>query len=105
LVADHQVLAAGWSVAIERLVDFAVGGVDPHLQDLNADRAPFRNATNVRVRLIAQLGFRHVHKVNAVGLAGEDGYGFHRKVDPSRNEAFSAHGPPPGGPEMVTILA
>ena len=39
LVPDHQVLAAGWGVAVESLVDLAIGRVDADLQAPSPERA------------------------------------------------------------------
>ena len=90
LVADHQMLAARRGVAVQRLVDFPVGGVDADLQRLDQHRPPFRDAANVRMRLVRQLGGRNVTEVNAIGLTGQNGNGFHRKslVEVSETETF-----------------
>ena len=81
LVADDEVVAPGGGVAVEGLVDLAVGGVDPDLEHLHQDGAPFGDGADVRMRLVGQLRGRDVPQVDAVRLAGEDGDGFHRGVD------------------------
>src|SRR5262249_54948739 len=78
LVTDDQVLTARGRVAVEGLVDLAVGRVHADLQDLDQDPAALGDLDDVRVRLVGQARGRDVPQVDAVRLAGQDGDGFHR---------------------------
>ena len=64
LVADDEMLAARRGVAVEGLVDLAVGGVDADLEHLHQHRPALGNPADVRVRLVGQLRDREC-------LAGE----------------------------------
>ena len=78
LVADDQVVAAGRGVAVEGLVDLAVGGVDADLEHLDQHGPPFGDAADVRMRLVGQLRGGDLAQVDAVRFARQDGNGFHR---------------------------
>ena len=80
LVADDQVVAARRCVAVECLVDLAVGGVDSDLKDLHQHGPAFRHDADVRVGLVRQLRDRDITKVDAIRLARQDGNGFHRGI-------------------------
>ncbi len=80
LVADDQVVAAWRCVAVERLVDLAIGGVDPDLEDLHQYGPAFRHDADVRMGLVRQLRARDLAKVDAIRLARQDGNGFHRGI-------------------------
>ena len=79
LVADDEVLAAGRGVAVEGLVDLAVGGVDADLEHLHQHGPALGNPADVRMRLVGQLRDRDVSQMHAIRLAGQDGNGFHRE--------------------------
>jgi hypothetical protein len=79
-VADDQVIAPGRGVAVQSLVDLAVGGINADLQALDEDAPPLRDRGDVRVRLGVEGGGGDVPEVDGVRSAGEDGDGFHRKL-------------------------
>ncbi len=70
-------VAAGRGVAVEGLVDLAVGRVNPDLERPDPHGASFGNRANVRVGLVRQPRLGDLAEVDAVGLSGQDGYGFH----------------------------
>ncbi len=77
-VPDHQVLAAGRGVAVESLVDLAVGRIDADLQHLHEHATSLGDLAHMGMRLVGQLGDRDLTKMHAIRLAGQNGYGFHR---------------------------
>ena len=75
---DDQVLAAGRGVAVEGLVDLAVGRVDADLQHLHQHATPIGDPAHMGMRLVGQLRDGNLSQMHAVRLAGQYGYGFHR---------------------------
>ena len=69
LVPQHQKVIARRRVAVERLVDLAIGGVHADPQHLDQHAAPARH--------IIQPRHRHVGQMNAIFSAGTNGNGFH----------------------------
>ena len=104
-MADDEVLAARRGVAVEGLVDLAVGGVDADLEHLDQHAPPFGDRADVRMRLVAQLRDGDLAQVDAVRLAGQDGNGFHRGVGPSKGVMGRAWAARLGCRRFRTILA
>src|SRR5262245_60237317 len=69
LVTDDEVAVAWRSVAVEGVVDLAVGGIDADFQHADEDAFAAGN--------VGDFGARNVGEVDAVLLAGSDGDGFH----------------------------
>jgi hypothetical protein len=59
-------LAPGRSIAIQRFVDLAVGGIDADLEHLDEHGAARGDAANVRMRLVRQRRDWNVAEMDAV---------------------------------------
>src|SRR5262249_12241223 len=46
-VTEHQEVVSRRSVAVERVVDFAIGGIHAHFQNLNQDSFSIRNVAHL----------------------------------------------------------
>src|SRR5262249_43602349 len=68
---QHQKVVAGRSGAVLGFVDFAIGGVDADLQNADQHAAAARH--------VVDLGLRQIGQMDAVGLTGSNGNGFHGK--------------------------
>ncbi len=67
---QNQKVVARGRVAVQRVVDFTVGGIDSHLKDTDLNTAAVRNGINT--------GFFKFIQVNTIRFTWSNGNGFHR---------------------------
>ena len=82
-MTDYEMFTPWWGVAVEGVVDLAIGGVDTDLQGSDQHRASVRNSADVGVRLIEQFRYGNVTQVNTIWFAGKDRNSFHGIFDSS----------------------